>query len=87
MSPTLQVLLSSPAVALTSVMACRVHRNLILEASNDSDGTVVVPLTALNFGDEQVVTLTLPTSADRSLFLQSESGNGQLGRNVSKGDA
>lgn len=30
-SPTLQVLLSTPAVALTSVMACRVHRNLLIQ--------------------------------------------------------
>ncbi|KAL4081271.1 hypothetical protein V8B97DRAFT_1843171, partial [Scleroderma yunnanense] len=29
LSPSLQVILASPAVTLTSVMACRVHRNLI----------------------------------------------------------
>ncbi|KAI6041294.1 hypothetical protein EDC04DRAFT_2893271 [Pisolithus marmoratus] len=35
-SPTLQVMMSTPAVALTSAMACRVHRNLLIEALDEA---------------------------------------------------
>ena len=55
------MILASPAVALTSAMACRVHRNLIIE-SLDLGGTGGKPLTAPKFADRQVVNETLPTS-------------------------
>ncbi|KAI6101417.1 hypothetical protein EDD16DRAFT_1525961 [Pisolithus croceorrhizus] len=38
-SPTLQVILSSPAVSLASVMASKVHRNLIIESMDNSGGS------------------------------------------------
>ena len=48
LSPSLQVILASPAVALTSVMACRVHRNLITTGFNESTDVV---LTTIVFAD------------------------------------
>ena len=54
MSPTLQMLATSPTVALTSVMACRVHRNLVVESLLDSEGMGGKPLTAPIFADRQV---------------------------------
>ena len=57
-SPTNQMLLASPAVALTSAMACRVHRYLVIE-SLDLGATGGKPLTAPKFADRQVVDETL----------------------------
>ncbi|KAI6145346.1 hypothetical protein BKA82DRAFT_129866 [Pisolithus tinctorius] len=58
-SPTLQVILSSPAVSLTSVMACRVHRNLIIQSMDNGGGSGMerkIP----GFSDTQVVDIPLP---------------------------
>ena len=57
-SPTNQMLLASPAVALTSALACRVHRHLVIE-SLDLGATGGKPLTAPKFADGQVVDETL----------------------------
>ncbi|KAI6114680.1 hypothetical protein EV401DRAFT_1889897 [Pisolithus croceorrhizus] len=49
-SPTLQVILSSPAVSLASVMASKVHRNLIIESMDNSGGSRSGAENAWNFG-------------------------------------
>ena len=71
LSPTFQVILANPAVLLTGAMACRVHRNLVIEALNDSDGKDG-SLTAPKFAGGRVVSdVTLPTSTGRSVLPQS----------------
>ncbi|KAL4081287.1 hypothetical protein V8B97DRAFT_2027368, partial [Scleroderma yunnanense] len=72
-SPTLQVILSNPAVSLTSIMACRVCRNLTIGSLRDSEGTGGMSLTAPKFADGQAVNVTFPTSAGRSMLRQSKS--------------
>ncbi|KAI6040721.1 hypothetical protein EDC04DRAFT_1411564 [Pisolithus marmoratus] len=58
-SPLFQVMLSAPAVVLTSVMACRVHRNLLIEAL-DKTHMDSRELTKLVFANGQVVNVSLP---------------------------
>ena len=52
----------SPAVALTSAMACQVHRNMIIQSLRDSEGAGGKALTAPRFADRQTANETLPTS-------------------------
>ncbi|KAL4081286.1 hypothetical protein V8B97DRAFT_1921606 [Scleroderma yunnanense] len=84
-SPTMQLLLLGPTVALTSAMACRVHRNLILESLRDSEGVVGVPLTAPRFADKRDVDDTLPMSKPPSLSPHSKL-SGQYDCSVSEGE-
>jgi len=85
-SPTLQLLLMSPAVALTSAMACKVYRDLIIESLLDSEGMNGKPLTALKFADRRrVVNQTLPMNATISVSPYSES-DGERGCSVPKGE-
>ncbi|KAG6326436.1 hypothetical protein ID866_12653 [Astraeus odoratus] len=63
LSPTLQVLLADPARSLTSVMACRVYRNLIIEAL-DSEVVVGGVLTTPVFAEGRVVNVSLPMKTE-----------------------
>lgn len=56
-SATYEVMLSAPAVVLTSVMACRVYRNLM--AAVDDDDESAGSLTTPQFAQGRVVTLPL----------------------------
>lgn len=60
-SPVLQLSPSVPAVALTSAMACRVYRNLKLEAM---EKTEVGILTTIQFADRERVNAHLPKNTN-----------------------
>ena len=60
-SPVLQLFPSVPAVALTSTMACRVFRNLKLEATQEAEAGIV---TTIRFADRERANIHLPKGAD-----------------------
>lgn len=62
-SPVLQLSPSVPAVALTSAMACRVFRNLKLEALQETE---VGNVTTIRFADREHVNVHLPKNTDVS---------------------
>jgi len=62
-SPVSQLSPSVPALALTSAMACRVFRNLKLEAL---EKTVVGNVTTIRFADREPANVHLPTNIDVS---------------------
>ncbi|KAI6132886.1 hypothetical protein EV401DRAFT_2205049 [Pisolithus croceorrhizus] len=58
-SPTLQVMFSTPAVTLTSIMACRVHRNLLIGDLDEAcmgNGKLAKPVLA----NGRIVNVSLP---------------------------
>lgn len=59
-SPTLQVILSSPAVSLASVMACKVHRDLIIESVDNSSGGSRSERRTPGVSDTPVLDISLP---------------------------
>ncbi|KAI6099952.1 hypothetical protein EDD16DRAFT_493866 [Pisolithus croceorrhizus] len=59
-SPTLQVILSSPAVSLASVMACKVHRNLIIESMDNSGSGSMAEWRIPEFSDTPIADISLP---------------------------
>lgn len=76
------MLYASPAAALTSAMASRVYRNLIIESFHDSEGTGGKPLTAPKFADRRAVNETLPTN---TTTLVSPGPDGQGAHGISNG--
>ena len=63
-------------MALTSAMACRIHRNLIIELL-DLEGTAGgKPLAPLKFADRQMVNETLPTSTIIRVLTESDGPHG-----------
>ncbi|KAI6005349.1 hypothetical protein EDC04DRAFT_2611579 [Pisolithus marmoratus] len=61
-SPTVQVMVSTPAVVLTSVIACQVHRNMLIEALDEAR-TNSVELTTVVFANGRV-SLPLEVKSD-----------------------
>ena len=84
-SPTFELLLSSLTVALTSAMACRVYRNLIIASLRDSERMPRKPFTALKSADRRGMNQTLPTSTILSVSPYSEP-DGERGCSAPKGE-
>ncbi|KAI6016523.1 hypothetical protein EDC04DRAFT_527864 [Pisolithus marmoratus] len=70
-SASLQVVLATPAVVLTSIMACRVHRNLLIEAL-DGARTDKRELTTPVFANGRVMSVSLPQEVKSDVIGQGE---------------